>query len=125
VSSDLPKAPRGTGGAGRALWRSIVEKFELSAHEQELLAQAVRVADRIHQLEQIVDCEGVMVCDPKRGIDIPHPGLVEARAQRLVLARILACLRLAEDDTGRRPQHRSLRGAYRPRVLAGGGNGAA
>lgn len=47
-----------------------------------------------------------------------HPAAVEARAQKIALARLLAALRLpagAEDDqaSGRRPQRRSgPRGVY-------------
>jgi hypothetical protein len=52
-----------------------------------------------------------------------HPAVVEARQQRLALARLLAALRLpagAEDDlaAGRRPQRRvGVRGFYGPRSV--------
>lgn len=67
------KLPRGTGTAGRVLWKSITEAFELEAHEQAVLAQIVRVADRVAALDAIVDQDGVMV--DRRA----HPALGQAK----------------------------------------------
>lgn len=121
---ELPEPPAGTGTAGQALWDSILESYELVPHELVgLLAQAIRVADRIDQLEAVVDREGAMIEDPKRKMTVPHPALVEARQQRLGLARLIVAMRLPDLDSGRRPQRRGIRGAYRPRLV--GGDGAA
>jgi hypothetical protein len=81
------EVPDGLGGAGLALWRAIGSGFELERHELAVLAQACRVADRVGDLDEIVDAEGVMRTDPKRG-PIAHPALVESRQQRLALARL-------------------------------------
>ncbi|HZA16717.1 MAG TPA: hypothetical protein VE645_07445 [Pseudonocardiaceae bacterium] len=97
-----PKAPRGTGAAGRALWRSIVGTYELEVHERVVLGQLVKVADRIAALDSIVDEDGVLV-DGRA-----HPALIESRLQRLTLARLLTTLRLPDQ----RPQRRGLRGVY-------------
>jgi len=45
-----------------------------------------------------------------------HPALVESRQQRIVFARLLAALRLPDDQHGERPQRRQVRGVYRGRV---------
>jgi len=79
----------------------------------------VTVADRIHALDLIVDTSGVMFDDPKRGL-VPHPALIEARQQRLVLARLLTALRLP-DETDHRTQRRAMRGFYGPRRVTGSG----
>lgn len=122
---DLPAPPDGTGPAGRALWDSILQSYELVPHELVgLLAQAVKVADRIAQLEAIVDREGAMVEDVKRQMTVPHPGLVEARQQRISLARLVVAMRLPDLETGQKPQRRGLRGAYRPRLVGGSGGAA-
>lgn len=120
---ELPPAPDGAGPAGLALWTGILSTFGLPTHELFMLSEAVRVADRLHQLEALVDAEGLLILDPKRQIKIAHPALVEARQQRVALARLLVALRLPDLGSGRRPQHRGLRGAYGPRLVKGGGDG--
>src|SRR5918997_6346817 len=105
VVADSMRLARGTGAAGRALFKSINDAFELEAHEQAVLGQLVRVADRISDLDSIVDAEGVMV-DGRA-----HPALVESRLQRVTLARLLTALRLP-DVQNVRPQRRGIRGVY-------------
>ena len=98
-------APKDAGPAGRALFRSINQRFDLEPHEVAVLAQVVRVADRISALDGIVDSEGVMAGDRA------HPALVESRLQRVTLARLLTALRLP-DVQDVRPQRRGIRGVY-------------
>jgi hypothetical protein len=96
---------------GRALWESITGAFDLEPHERSVLAQVVKVADRVAALDAVVDDQGVLSDDPKRGT-VAHPALVESRQQRLTLARMLTALRLPDADQ-RRPQRRGMRGVYR------------
>lgn len=109
-----PSAPAGTGPSGRTLWRSLLTDFELDEHELALLREAVRTVDRLDQLEAAVDH---VVVDGPQGMKA-HPALVEARQQRIVLARILAALRLPSgDEQEGRPQRRSgARGVYQPQT---------
>ncbi len=110
------RPPRGTGPAGRELWRAVSESFELERHETEVLRQAVVVADRIAALDLCVIEDGVMVEGRA------HPALVESRLQRLALGRLIALLRLP-DLEDRRPQRRAgFRGrTYQLRQVVGGG----
>jgi len=103
----IPKAPPGTKPAGSALWHSIVDRFELDAHEMTLLVQAVRTADLCDLLEADVAAHGV-TCESSQGVRT-NPSLVELRQQRVTLARLLAALRLPTgDESGlRRPQRRT------------------
>jgi hypothetical protein len=115
----MTEPPDRLEAAGRALWGSVTGTYTLEQHEAEVLAQACRVADLVAALDAVVDREGVLLADPKRG-QIVHPALVEARQQRLSLARLLTALRLP-DEGDRRPQRRGLRGVYGPpRVVPGG-----
>ena len=100
-----PKPAPGTGPAGRSLFKSITSRFDLEPHESAILTQLVRTADRVAELDRIVDAEGVMVGGR------PHGALVEARLQRLTLARLLTALRLP-DVADQRPQRRGIRGVY-------------
>lgn len=118
MSTKLPPAPTGSGRAGRKLWRAVMEQFELNDHEVALLERACRTADACANLQAVVDAEGVMARN-RFGDPVPHPALVELRAQSLVLARLIVALRvpLGEQDTEpapvtRRTQRRGVRGVY-------------
>ncbi len=110
--SPVPAPPRGVQAAGRRLWRSVLEEFELAEHELALLRQAVRVADVCEQLQQRVDEDGPLL-DGKA-----HPALVELRQQRILLARLIVALRVPLGETeeeagvGARTQRRATRGVY-------------
>jgi len=114
--SDVPKPPPETRAPGRRLWESVVVDFSLDEHEMALLVEAVRTVDLLDQLDVAVRRDGVLVEGPS-GIRA-HPAAVEARQQRIALARLLAALRLPAGDVGdekvsARPQRRSgARGVY-------------
>jgi hypothetical protein len=108
--SNQSKTPAGTGPAGRRLWKATLAEFELAEHEMALLRQAVRVADTCEDLQAVVDAEGPLVGGRT------HPALVELRAQRLLLARLVVALRVPlgdqEDAQPGRTQRRGIRGVY-------------
>jgi hypothetical protein len=98
-----PKPPTDLHRAGRLLWRSILGELapdlELDAREVALLARACSCADRIAELEALVDRDG-MTTVGSAGQLVLHPGIGEARMQKQVLLRLLAQLDL-EGDAGR------------------------
>lgn len=110
--------PKGLGPAGRALWRAVTGDYELEQHELVLLEQACRTADMVAALAAAVD-DGPLTTGEGR----IRPEVVEARQQRIVLARLLAALRVPlgeqnDDHSGQhgppRLQRRSgARGVYR------------
>ena len=104
------QTPRGLTAAGRKLWDSAVSEFEWSQHELAMLEEACRTRDRIVQLDKQVSDDGIML-DSSQGKRI-HPGVAEARQQRLTLARLLATLGIPplSDDT--LPPSRGVRGVY-------------
>lgn len=102
------KAPTGLRAAGRALWRAVTDEYDLAAHEVLLLREACRTADVLDELARVVADEGAMDTDGRA-----HPAAVEGRQQRLVLARLLASLRVPDPETGVREQRRgAVRGVY-------------
>lgn len=106
------KAPKGLGLAGRRLWRSVTDVFELEEHEMALLREACGCADACERLAGVVAAEGEMTTT-RLGEPRAHPALVELRMQRLTLARLLVALRIpAGDEDAGRPQRRGLRGVY-------------
>jgi len=96
-------APTDLGDRGRALWHSLADDFDLAQHERDLLHEAARVADRLDSLDAVVRAEGVTVTSPQ-GVKA-HPALVEARQQEVVLSRLIASLRIPDED-GNAPQRR-------------------
>jgi hypothetical protein len=104
---------------GQRLWRSIVGEFDLDEHELILLEQCARSADLVATLAAAVEDAGGPV-DAETGK--VRPVVVELRQQRIVLARLLAALRVpladhdddaAETDPTPRLQRRTgARGVY-------------
>jgi hypothetical protein len=72
--------------------------FELDGHNLEMLRQAVAVADLVARCDELVEAEGPVVDSPQGRK--PHPALTEGRAQRALLARLVAGLGLPDGDEG-------------------------
>ena len=110
------RAPAGTRAAGRRLWDSVMADYELDEHERTLLVEAVRTVDLLDRLEVEVKREGAITESPQGRR--ANPAAVEARQQRIALARLLAALRLPAGEDGdqqatARPQRRvGARGVY-------------
>lgn len=111
----MNESPEGLKAAGRALWVSVADVFELQEHEQRLLLEAARTADQLDALADAVAESGVMVGDRV------HPAVVESRQLRLALARLLASVRIPDDDDVRGQRRGAVRRPYR----GGGGRSAA
>jgi hypothetical protein len=100
--------PRGLKIDGKRLWNSVTEDFELAEHELSVLVEACRTVDALAALQSIIEKDGVTNVSPQ-GVRA-HPALVEARQQRVTLAKLVASLRIPLDDAqgeGRLPQQRS------------------
>ena len=108
MTETTPRPPKSMGPAGRRLWDSVLGRFELEEHELTLLRQAASTADLCDGLQAALDRDGP-VLDGR-----PNPVAVELRQQRLVLAKLIAAMRVPEGDADdvRRPQRRPLRGVY-------------
>lgn len=113
-NADTPKPPTGTSEAGRRLWCAVVAEYELDEHELALLREAVRTVTLLGELDAAVRRDGALL-DTAKG-PRAHPAVVEARQQRITLARLLAALRMPADvqHGDGRPQRRTgVRGPYR------------
>lgn len=98
--------------SGARLWRSITDDYELTEHELALLLQACRTADLLDDLHAAVERDGPVIDSPQG--TKAHPAAVEARQQRIALARLLSALRIPGDEDDERPQHRfGARGVYK------------
>jgi hypothetical protein len=106
------KAPVGLAAAGRKLWTSVTGDYVLDEHESRLLLEACRTVDLLDGLEEAVRRDGPLLSSPQG--QRAHPAAVEARQQRITLARLLAALRLPDEEAAGRPGHRpaGARGVY-------------
>jgi hypothetical protein len=113
-------------GRGKQLWDEITDEHDLDPTQRVILEEACRTADRLDQLDDVISGKGVLQLmhfrsmldrdtDDERHIVLTVDGaLSEARQQQNVLKQLLVSLRLPEKATGKRPQQRGARGAYKP-----------
>lgn len=116
----VPDAPEDVGKAGLRLWRSVVDRYVFDEHELVLLREAVRTTDLLVKLDEWIRADGPLIDSPQGRK--AHPAAVEARQQRIALARLMAVLRLpsgeeGDQQAGARPQRRS--GMRRPYGITG------
>lgn len=98
------EVPDGLGESGRRLWSSVADAFELRVDEQLLLLQACRSVDLLDRLAAQAAVGGLTVTNAK-GDEVTAPWITEHRQQSQNYARMLASLRLP-DEEDERPQRR-------------------
>lgn len=97
AKAQIPRAPSGLKARGRRFWRETVAEHELSRPELALLEEIARTIDDIDLLHAAVRSDGVTTAG-STGQVRAHPALVELRAQRQVLGRLVAQLGLEDED---------------------------
>jgi hypothetical protein len=98
------RAPSGLGKSGRALWREINREFGLAPHEEAILVQVCRCADRLDAIEDELSGAGSLTVAGSTGQPRPHPLLAEWRMQARVLESLSRALSipLPSETVGRR-----------------------
>ncbi|MFG2870995.1 hypothetical protein [Streptomyces sp. NPDC048338] len=110
--------PGGLDESGTRLWESVAEPFDLDVHEQLILLQACRTADLLDRLS-LEASRGRLTVRNAKGEEVTNPVITEHRQQSLVLARLLASLRMPSGEEDERPQRRGgARGSYGVRSVA-------
>lgn len=106
------ETPDGLDVSGVRLWESVAAPFDLDVHEQLLLLQACRTADLLDRLS-LEAARGALTVVNQKGDRVTNPVVTEHRQQSLVLARLLASLRMPSGEEDARPQRRgAARGSY-------------
>jgi hypothetical protein len=112
----------GLGVGGSALWSSITGVHELDAAQEVQLLEACRAKDRLDKLDALLRADvsawaylahRTQTQDYELKID---DALSKANATANLLKQLLAAMRLPDQVSGKRPQVRSARGAYKPRA---------
>jgi hypothetical protein len=93
------RQPAGLDAAGKRLWKSVVDVFDLDEepHKVQVLTQACRVADIIAELDEHA-AEAPLTVKGSQGQPVIQPTLSEARFQRALLAQLLGRLGLPDND---------------------------
>lgn len=111
-----PKPPAGLAAGGRKLWRELVEHFEFDGAEPRLLAELCRQVDLVDALADAVAKHGVMVPTADRDSVKLNNAVTELRHGRLAVARLVAALRLPDEDGAKEQRRQGFRGVH----VAGG-----
>ena len=113
-----PRTPAGLQVKGARLWREMHALTTYNPAEMVMLEEACRIADRLDRLHAALEGGDYLrlqeATDGSGDIVLrPDSALNEARQQANQLKQLVAALRLPDEKTGERPQHRGgARGAY-------------
>jgi hypothetical protein len=93
------RSPAGLQSDGKRLWRQITAEFDLEndPHKRHILAQACRVVDVIAELDD-AGAEAPLTVKGSMQQPVISPFISEARAQRALLAQLLARLNFEGSD---------------------------
>lgn len=93
-----PKPPATLDSAGKALWSSVVAKYDLRVDERAVLEAACKTADMIALLDREWDGLGKpFMTRGSMGQDVIHPLIGERRTQQSALAALLGKLKLPDE----------------------------
>ena len=121
------RVPPGLGRGGATLWRAIAKDHQLDAMQLVQLEEACRCKDRLDKLDALlrgdVDTWARLVMDLSSDGDTFElritQALPQANATANTMKQLIAALRLPDEQTGKRPQHRGPRGAQAPTIPGG------
>lgn len=108
------------GPGGRSLWAAITDQHQLDAGQEVQLLEACRAKDRLDRLDTVLSGDAdvwmrlthrLNTEDYELKIDA---ALSQANATANLMKQLLAALRLPDAQTGKQPQKRAARGAYKP-----------
>ncbi len=112
MAATIPRTPKGVGTVGRRLWAEVLGEHELTESETAILTAACRCVTVMERIAGELESGG-LTCENSRGDVVASPLVVEQRQQSACLTRLIASLRLPDDDSDARPQRRgAARAAY-------------
>jgi hypothetical protein len=105
------EVPSGLGESGARLWSSVADAFELRVDEELLLLQACRSADLLDALAEQTT-RGPLTVTNAKGDQVTAPWITEHRQQSQNLARMIASLRLPDEEDARPQRRGAARRSY-------------
>lgn len=113
-----PGPPGHLSSKATALWRSIVDRYELEDEELATLTLALEAWDIAQTARRTLGREGQMIED-RFGQTKPHPAIQVHRDALASWARLTSQLGIPADPADNRPS-RDTRGQYAPRAVTSG-----
>jgi hypothetical protein len=95
--SPVIDVPAGLLGRGSAFWIEMLTELEFDTKETALVLEAARVLDRIDQLAEAIEADGLTV-KGSMGQTVIHPAVAELRQQQAAFARLIGGVNLPDDD---------------------------
>ena len=89
--------PPGLGPGGTRLWASVASEMVLRPDEVLVLEHACRTVDLLARIDEALT-DAPLTVKGSMGQLVEHPLVSESRAQRATLARLLAQLKLIDDE---------------------------
>jgi hypothetical protein len=122
------RPPKEIGPRGRALWRAVTARYELTPTELELLRELCCATDELGRLVTV--SKNVRTTIPgSRGQDIMHPVFAELRYHRENVRRLFVALALPDNQHNQRPRVLKSKGglptALRAQTRRAGGTNVA
>lgn len=102
------RAPSNLAARGQEFWTQTTAAYDLSDAERHVLAECCRTLDTLDTLAAQIAADGVMI-HGAAGQEVLHPAISEARAQRVVLHRLVAALALPDPEGQSVPTTATLR----------------
>lgn len=102
--------PEALGPSGTRLWRDVSDAFELRVDELRVLEDACREVDLIERMEDALR-DAPLTATGSTGQVVASPFLQELRQHRALVARLLASLKLPDED-GRQERDAGERSAH-------------
>ena len=112
----LPRPPAGLSKRSAKLWRQVLDEFELSPAELELLRNALVALDRADEAAAIIAAEGIVTLD-RYGSPKQHPATDVESRNRALYGRFLAQLGVKASVESVRHHYGAKRGP-KPRSAA-------
>jgi hypothetical protein len=98
--------PAGLGDRAKVLWEGVTSKYALRVDELDVLRQACAEVDLIDAMFERQKSEDLIAVG-SMGQPVIAPLVAEIRQHRSTLARLLAQLKLPDEDGARPPRDRS------------------
>lgn len=116
----VPKYPKELEKSGRMLWKALHDEIDFEPWETLAVLELCRTADRM----QRIDDDHAALRRPSttinsKGDEVTHPLVVEARMTGAAYTKLLASLRLPDQEDVRPQRRGGSRGNYTARAVAG------
>lgn len=115
TKAKVPTPPKRLRAAGKRVWRNLHGElpagWHYDARELENLEAAAVLTDRLEQLNDLIDQDGLMVAGSK-GQKVLNPAITEARQVSAAISKHLGLIEIPNLETGKTETAATVRGRH-------------